>query len=88
MGEIFARAARGLGTLIEAGGVAQAQRLVHELGQEALTEAGDSVLLHRDGPIEVPESVGIRGALPCLLPEERFQAIAVPSSAKRCMHTH
>jgi hypothetical protein len=64
MGLIFARAKHLLETLIETGNVTEAERLVLELGQETLTENGDWVLLHRARPIEVPESEGIRGALP------------------------
>lgn len=64
MGEIYGRAQRRLGSLIDAGDLPQAQRVVLELGQESLSENGDWVLLHRARPIEVPESEGIRGALP------------------------
>jgi hypothetical protein len=61
---IFARAERRLTSFIEAGDLARARQLVHEPGREALTESGDEVLLHRARPVDVPESEGIRGALP------------------------
>jgi len=64
LGEIFARAKRRLDVLIEGGDVPQARRLLRELGQEALTEHGDWVLLHRARPIEVPEADGPPGVLP------------------------
>jgi hypothetical protein len=54
MGLLFANAKDRLVEALEAGEHAKVQRLLRELGQEALEENGDWVLLHRQRPLEVP----------------------------------
>jgi hypothetical protein len=56
MSELFDTAAQHLDTLLAAGDHRRAASLLRELGEEALEENGDWVLLHRERPLEVPHS--------------------------------
>ena len=56
MAVLFRRATNRLSTLLSAGDVSRAQELVRELGKEALYDHGEWVKLHRDLPIELPET--------------------------------
>jgi hypothetical protein len=56
MAELFDAAEAQLTSQLKAGETAQASELLKELGQEALEENGDWVLLHRERPLEVPHS--------------------------------
>jgi hypothetical protein len=56
MSELFDTAHRHLSAQLANGNLAQATALLRELGEEALEENGDWVLLHRERPLEVPHS--------------------------------
>ena len=56
MTELFWNARQSLAALLQSGDHTQARELLKELGEEALEENGDWVLLHRDRPLEVPHS--------------------------------
>ncbi len=56
MGLLFESAEKHLETLLKQGHQENAQRVIHELGREALAENGDWVLLHRERPLEVPHA--------------------------------
>jgi hypothetical protein len=56
MAEMFDTAEQHLTSQLKAGAIAEASDLLKELGQEALEENGDWVLLHRERPLEVPHS--------------------------------
>ena len=56
MSEIFSRAEDSLQGLLKAGDFEESHELIKELGQEALAENGDWVLLHRERPLEVPQA--------------------------------
>lgn len=58
MGQIFARAEHHLNELTRQEDYQAAQRLIEELGKEALAENGDWLLLHRARPMEVPPPGG------------------------------
>ena len=55
MAELFMRAELRLREAIGAGHTANAQQLILELGNEALEEDGDWVLVHRERPPEAPK---------------------------------
>jgi hypothetical protein len=57
-GTIFAHARRRLDDLLSRGGTdpAEVRSLLRELGREAIAEAGDWLLLHRDRPLELPKT--------------------------------
>jgi hypothetical protein len=55
MAELFARAEARLRNAVSAGNLAAAQVLIAELGNEALGENGDWVLMHRERPPEAPK---------------------------------
>jgi hypothetical protein len=52
---LFRRASKRLSADLDAGDVEAAERLIRELGREALMENGDWVLLRRARPMEVPK---------------------------------
>jgi hypothetical protein len=56
MSELFDAAQTHLAAQLASGRMSQASALLQELGQEALEENGDWVLLHRERPLEVPHS--------------------------------
>lgn len=56
MSELFDGAQTHLSLQLASGNLTQASALLRELGQEALEENGDWVLLHRERPLEVPHS--------------------------------
>jgi hypothetical protein len=56
MSELFDAAQTHLAAQLTAGNLPHAVALLRELGQEALEENGDWVLLHRERPLEVPHS--------------------------------
>jgi hypothetical protein len=56
MAELFDTADRHLTEMLEKGDHRHASELLRELGEEALEENGDWVLLHRERPLEVPHS--------------------------------
>jgi len=56
MAELFDAAEKHLAAQLKAGDTGSASDLLKELGQEALEENGDWVLLHRERPLEVPHS--------------------------------
>jgi hypothetical protein len=56
MAELFDAAEKHLSGQLKAGDTASASDLLKELGQEALEENGDWVMLHRERPLEVPHS--------------------------------
>jgi hypothetical protein len=56
MAELFDTAERHLAQMLEKGDHHHAAELLRELGEEALEENGDWVLLHRERPLEVPHS--------------------------------
>jgi hypothetical protein len=56
MAELFDVAEKHLSLQLKAGDRTRASDLLKELGQEALEENGDWVLLHRERPLEVPHS--------------------------------
>lgn len=56
MGMIFVNAATYLRNLLKQARHSEAQRLIHEVGVESLTENGDWVLLHRERPVDVPKA--------------------------------
>ncbi|MEZ4785176.1 MAG: hypothetical protein R3F28_14000 [Candidatus Kapaibacterium sp.] len=56
MSILFANAREHLSEILQDGDVEKGQRLISELGREALAENGDWVLIHRDRPIEVPKA--------------------------------
>jgi hypothetical protein len=56
MAELFDAAEQHLSRQLKSGAIAEASDLLKELGQEALEENGDWVLLHRERPLEVPHS--------------------------------
>ncbi|MGE3800199.1 MAG: hypothetical protein AB7H80_04200 [Candidatus Kapaibacterium sp.] len=56
MSILFANAREHLSEILRDGDVEKGQRLISELGREALAENGDWVLIHRDRPIEVPKA--------------------------------
>ena len=56
MAELFDAAEKHLSGQLKAGDTASASDLLKELGQEALEENGDCVMLHRERPLEVPHS--------------------------------
>ena len=56
MAELFDAAEKHLSAQLKAGDTGRASDLLKELGQEALEENGDWVLLHRERPLEVPHS--------------------------------
>ncbi len=56
MSELFDAAQSHLAEQLTRGDMEQASALLRELGQEALEENGDWVLLHRERPLEVPHS--------------------------------
>ena len=58
MRELFRRGEECLQPCLKAGNYAKAQILLHRLGQEALVENGDWILLHRERPLEVPSAGG------------------------------
>ncbi len=53
---IFHRGAELLRTTRDAGNTEQRRALIIELGKESLSDHGDWVILHRERPIELPES--------------------------------
>ena len=55
---IFHRGAELLRTARDAGDTDQRRALIIELGKESLSDHGDWVILHRERPIELPESGG------------------------------
>lgn len=55
---IFHRGAELLRTTRDAGNADQRRALIIELGKESLSDHGDWVILHRERPIELPESGG------------------------------
>jgi hypothetical protein len=56
MSMIFSTAQERLAQMIKDGKTEQAEKLISELGREALEENGDWVLLHRERPLEVPHA--------------------------------
>ena len=56
MSELFDIGERSLDGLLKAGDHDAAEELLKELGEEALEENGDWVLLHRERPLEVPHA--------------------------------
>jgi hypothetical protein len=52
--DLFERAEVQAGEYLRSGDRAAMQRLILQLGREALAENGDWLLLHRDRPLEVP----------------------------------
>jgi len=56
MSELFDAAQTHLSAQLDAGKLEDGAALLRELGQEALEENGDWVLLHRERPLEVPHS--------------------------------
>jgi hypothetical protein len=56
MAELFNMAERHLAQMLQNGEDHHAAELLRELGEEALEENGDWVLLHRERPLEVPHS--------------------------------
>lgn len=56
MSELFDAAQTHLSAQLDAGKLEHGAALLRELGQEALEENGDWVLLHRERPLEVPHS--------------------------------
>jgi hypothetical protein len=56
MSEMFDIGERRLNELLGAGEPERAEDLLKELGEEALEENGDWVLLHRERPLEVPHA--------------------------------
>jgi hypothetical protein len=54
MASLFARASDLLGKFLEHDDYENAYDCVRKVGNEALTENGDWVLLHRERPLEVP----------------------------------
>jgi len=56
MSGLFDSAERHLASLLKSGEHHQAAELLKEVGEEALEENGDWVLLHRERPLEVPHS--------------------------------
>ena len=56
MSELFDAAQTHLTAQLTEGKLDQAAAPLRELGQEALEENGDWVLLHREPPLEVPHS--------------------------------
>ena len=56
MSEIFSLAEDSLQGLLKAGDLEGAHKLIKDLGQEALAENGDWVLLHRERPLEMPQA--------------------------------
>ncbi|HUR32394.1 MAG TPA: hypothetical protein VM032_01270 [Vicinamibacterales bacterium] len=56
MAELFDTAEQHLTSQLKDGEMAHATALLKELGQEALEENGDWVMLHRERPLEVPHS--------------------------------
>ncbi len=52
MSVVFGKSKEVLRDLIGSGEVRQAQRVLHDLGREALAENGDWLLLHRERPLE------------------------------------
>lgn len=56
MGSLFARAEGRLGEMLAAGQTDAARALLAELGEEALAEHGDWLLLHRERPMELPKA--------------------------------
>lgn len=57
MSTMFAEAAERLDVHCRAERLDDARDLVRELGEAALAENGDWVLLHRERPLEVPHAV-------------------------------
>jgi len=55
---IFHQVDTRLDYLIKKGNLALARLLILELGQQALGENGDWVLLHRERPLEMPHGAG------------------------------
>ena len=53
--QIFDRAAHRLREYLAAGNEPAARRVIRELGEEALVENADWVLLHRDRPLGLPK---------------------------------
>ena len=58
MRNLFRRGEECLEPCLKAGNYAKAQVLLHRLGQEALVENGDWIMLHRERPLEVPSAGG------------------------------
>lgn len=56
MAHLFAVGEQRLREIIQHGNYQAAQTLIEELGKEALAENGDWVLLHRERPLEMPQS--------------------------------
>jgi hypothetical protein len=56
MGTLFAQAEAGMNRCTAAGQQEEAQRILVELGKEALAENGDWLLTHRDRPVDVPHA--------------------------------
>jgi len=54
MSELFDNAARGLRRCLEGGRFVEARDVLRDLGEEALAENGDWLLLHRERPLKVP----------------------------------
>lgn len=55
MRDLFARANTQLEKFLDAGRLHEAQRLILDLGKEALEENGDWVMIHREREMEVPK---------------------------------
>jgi Ca2+/Na+ antiporter len=55
MNQLFGRALNRLTSLLRAGDIRSARRLIKELGIESLAENGDWVMLHRSKPLTVPK---------------------------------
>ena len=54
MQKVFARGAALLEDHLKHGELEQAQKIIQDLGEEALIENGEWLLLHRSQPVEVP----------------------------------
>jgi hypothetical protein len=56
MGQLFSASDKLLRKMARTGAYKDAQKLIEELGKEALAENGDWVLLHRERPLEPPHA--------------------------------
>jgi len=54
MALVFSLASENLGRLLDNGDAAGAIQCLRRIGEEALAENGDWVLLHRERPLEMP----------------------------------
>jgi hypothetical protein len=55
MRDVFMRASKELTLMLQRGQIAHAGQLIRDLGQEALAENGDWVVLHRGRPLDIPK---------------------------------